>query len=155
MIKRIRALLSGDDLSATAAAPRESDDLQVAAAALLVEAALMDDRFEASERDKITELLKARFELSDADAETLLAAAREQVGRSSQLFGFTRVVADRFSPDERVELMEMLWQVAYADGRLDDYEANLLRRLAGLIHVSDRDSGEARKRALAHLGLEP
>ncbi len=156
MIKRIKALLSArDDRSATAAAPRARDDLQVAAAALMVEAALMDDRFEASERDKITELLKARFELSDSDAEALLATARAQVGRSSQLFGFTRVVADRFSHDERVELMEMLWQVAYADGRLDDFEANLMRRLAGLIHVSDRDSGEARKRALAHLGLEP
>jgi len=156
MINRLKALLSGgDSRSATAAAPRESDDLQVAVAALLVEAALMDDRFEASERDKIAELLKARFELSDADAEALLATAREQVGQSSQLFGFTRVVADRFSPDERVELVEMLWQVAYADGHLDDYEANLLRRLAGLIHVSDRESGEARKRALAHLGLTP
>ena len=156
MFKQIKALLSGgDNLSAPAGTPRASDDLQVAVAALMVEAALMDDRFEASERDKIAELLKARFELSDADAETLLATAREQVGRSSQLFGFTRVVADRFSHDERVELMEMLWQVAYADGRLDDYEANLMRRLAGLIHVTDRDSGEARKRALAHLGLEP
>lgn len=156
MIKRIKALLSGGDgWQAAAAAPRQSDDLQVAAAALMVEAALMDDRFEASERDKIAELLKARFELGDADAEALLATASEQVGQSSQLFGFTRVVADRFSHDERVELMEMLWQVAYADGRLDDYEANLMRRLAGLIHVSDRDSGEARKRALAQLGLEP
>ncbi len=156
MIKRIKALLlAGDDGSAAAAAPGEGDDLQVAAAALMVEAALMDDRFEASERDKIAELLKARFELGEADAETLLATARERVGRSSQLFGFTRVVADRFSHDERVELMEMLWQVAYADGVLDDYEANLMRRLGGLIHVSDRDSGEARKRALAHLGLEP
>jgi uncharacterized tellurite resistance protein B-like protein len=48
----------------------------------------------------------------------------------------------------------MLWQVVYADGRLDDYEANLMRRISGLIHVPDRDSGEARKRALARLGLE-
>jgi uncharacterized tellurite resistance protein B-like protein len=156
MFKRIKQLLAGGDAwPGAAVAPRAGDELQVAAAALLVEAALMDDRFEASERAKITELLRARFGLGAADAEALLEAAREQVGRSSQLFGFTRVVADRFAHDERVELMEMLWQVAYADGRLDDYEANLMRRLAGLIHVSDRDSGEARKRAIAHLGLEP
>ena len=63
------------------------------------------------------------------------------------------MVTDRFSFEERVELMEMLWQVAYADGELDDFEANLLRRVAGLIHVSDRDSGAARKRAMARLGL--
>ena len=57
-----------------------------------------------------------------------------------------------FSPAERIDLMEMLWEVVYADGRLDEYEANLLRRIAGLIHVGDGDSGAARKRVLARLG---
>ena len=47
----------------------------------------------------------------------------------------------------------MLWEVAYADGALHDYESNLMRRLAGLLHVSDRDSGEARKRAIERLGI--
>ena len=112
------------------------------------------DRFEAAEEAKIVELLMARFELDDGAAESLIETARERVDHSTQLFGFTRVVNDRFSQDERIELMEMLWQVAYADGRLDDYEASLMRRLAGLIHVSDRENGEARKKALAHLGLE-
>jgi uncharacterized tellurite resistance protein B-like protein len=50
-------------------------------------------------------------------------------------------------------VIEMLWEVAYADGRLHDYEASLLRRVTGLLYVSDRDSGEARKRVLARLGL--
>ena len=152
MIKRIKALLldQGERTAATGGA----DDLQVAAAALMVEAALMDDRFEASERATITRLLKGRFELSDTETQTLLDTARARVDKASQLFGFTRVVNDRFTREERIELMEMLWQVAYADGRLDDYEANLMRRISGLIHVSDRESGQARKRALAGLGLE-
>jgi len=50
-------------------------------------------------------------------------------------------------------VIEMLWEVAYADGQLHDYEANLLRRITGLLYVSDRESGEARKRVLARLGL--
>jgi len=50
-------------------------------------------------------------------------------------------------------MMEMLWEVAYADGRLHEYEASLARQVAGLIHVSDRDNGAARKRVLARLGL--
>ena len=155
MIKRIKALLlaQGDESRAVGAL-RDKDELQVAAAALMVESALMDDRFEAAEEAKIVELLMARFELDDGAAESLIETARERVDHSTQLFGFTRVVNDRFSQDERIELMEMLWQVAYADGRLDDYEASLMRRLAGLIHVSDRENGEARKKALAHLGLE-
>ena len=86
------------------------------------------------------------------EAEDLLERAHGRIADSSQLFGFTRVVNRGFSAEERIELMEMLWQVVYADGRLDDYEANLMRRLAGLVHVSDRDSGEARKRALERLG---
>lgn len=155
MIKRIKALLSNSDAwPVSAGVSHDRDELQVAAAALMVEAALMDERFEPSERDQITRLLKARFALTDAEAGTLMETAHSHVGESTQLFGFTRVVADRCSHDERVELMQMLWQVAYADGVLDDYEANLMRRLAGLIHVSDRDSGAARKRAMAQLGLE-
>jgi uncharacterized tellurite resistance protein B-like protein len=153
MIKRIKALLL-DKGEVAAAAVSGADDLQVAAAALMVEAALMDDHFDPSERATVMRLLMARFDLSEAEAQTLLETARAQVDKASQLFGFTRVVNDRFTSEQRIELMEMLWQVAYADGRLDDYEANLMRRISGLIHVSDRESGQARKRALSSLGLE-
>ena len=62
------------------------------------------------------------------------------------------MIKDRFPHEERLELMEMLWEVAYADGVLHDFEASLMRRISGLIYVSDRDSGAARKRALARLG---
>ena len=73
------------------------------------------------------------------------------VAESNQLYGFTRVLKDRLSYQERVEFVEMLWQVSYADGELHDYEANLMRRIAGLLFVEDRDSGGARKRALDKL----
>ena len=153
MINRIKSFLSG--AAAPDAGPGHSfADLQVAAAALLVEAASMDADFDDGERRKILDLVRARFELSEAEAESLLELAGDKVASSSQLYGFTRVVKDNFDHDERIELMEMLWQVAYADGRLDDYEASLMRRLAGLIHVSDRENGEARKKALAQLGIE-
>ena len=151
MIERIKALLRGRGGTVPDSAAAGDDQRQLAVAALLVEAALMDDHFEEPERAKILELLQARFELDDTATEALVATARERVAESAQLFGFTRAVTDRFSAEERIELMEMLWQVAYADGRLDDFEASLMRRVAGLIHVSDRASGEARKRALAKL----
>ena len=130
------------------------DEVQLAAVALLIEAALMDEQFEDGERAKIAELIKARFELDDGEAARLIDVAQDEVRGSNQLFRYTRVVNQRFDQEERIELMEMLWQVAYADGALHDYEANLMRRLAGLIHITDRDSGAARKRALASLGLE-
>jgi uncharacterized tellurite resistance protein B-like protein len=152
MIHRIKALLLGSGHKQVAQALGGEDERRMAVAALLVEAALMDDCFEAGERAKITELLKARYDLNDAETESLMETAGKRVADSAQLFGFTRVVNEGFAQEERVDLMEMLWQVVYADGRLDDYEANLMRRISGLIHVSDRDSGEARKRALARLG---
>ena len=77
-------------------------------------------------------------------------AVTEQ-SEANQLLGFTRTIKDRYSLEERIELIEMIWEVVYADGELHDYEANLLRRLGGLLYVSDRERGDARKRVLARL----
>jgi uncharacterized tellurite resistance protein B-like protein len=127
------------------------EELRIAAAALMVEAAQLDDNFDAQERDKIRELVAERFELGAEESDSLIEAAEARVAESSQLHGFTRVIKAKFSLEERIDLMEMLWEVVYADGELHHYEANLMRRLAGLLHVSDRDVGAARKRAQARL----
>jgi uncharacterized tellurite resistance protein B-like protein len=155
MINRIKTLLSGSAGPARDAEPGHSfADLQVAAAALLVEAAEMDANFDAAERTKILEFVRARFELTEAEAQSLLELAGDEVANATQLYSFTRVVKDNFDHDERVELMEMLWEVVYADGALHDLEASLMRRIAGLIYVPDRESGAARKRAMSRLGLD-
>lgn len=155
MIGRIKAFFDKVDGAPGADGPRDRvGDLQVAAAALLVEAAMMDSNFQEEEHSRIRELARSRFDLSEAEAENLVELARDKVARANDLHGFTRVVKERFTHDERVELMEMLWQVGYADGELHDLEASLMRRVAGLLFVSDRESGEARKRAIEKLGLE-
>lgn len=155
MLQRIKDLLSGFgvDLAADVSADGSAgtDELGLAAAALMIEAAQMDESFEAAERTQIHALLKGRFALDGPQAEQLMADAEALLDQSNQLYGFTRIVKDRFSYQERVEFMEMLWQVSYADGELHDFEANLMRRIAGLLYVEDRDSGEARKRAIKHL----
>lgn len=130
------------------------DELHLAAAALLVEAACMDHDFGPEERETIERLLAERFEMPADEARKLVETAEREVAESVEVFSFVRTVKNRFSHEERVEMVEMLWQVVYADGELHDYEANLLRRLTALIHVSDQEGGAARKRALAKLGLE-
>ena len=135
-----------------AAPPRE--ELQLALAALLVEAAYSDDHFEPAERSVIARLLSCRFKLSQPEAQALLAAGEAEAGRAAELFRFTRVVNERLSPEQRVELVEMLWEVAYADGVLDQYEDSLLRRVGGLIYVTDRERGMARQRVLKRRGLD-
>jgi uncharacterized tellurite resistance protein B-like protein len=130
-----------------------ADDLQLAVAALLVEAARMDDRFEPSERAAIETVLARRFSLTAEDTTRLLAAAERAADASSQLFRFTQLIVERLSPEERIGLVEMLWEVVYADGVLDPDEDALLRRVAGLIYVPDQDRGAARKRVLRRLGV--
>ncbi len=131
----------------------ELGELQLAAAALLVEAALMDEDYAEVERRRIAQLLARHFDLSSEAAAALLKAGERRLSKSVDLFGMVRVINDRYQPDERVDIIEMLWEVAYADGTLDDHESSLLRRIAGLLYVTDQQSGAARKRVLDRLGL--
>lgn len=127
------------------------DEQHLAAAALLVHAASVDDRFDDAERAKIAQLIETRLALSVEEAQALLAAAETAAGEAVQILSFTRAVKDRFSYDERIELIEMLWEVVYADGHVDEFESQLMRRIGGLIYVTDRDRGLARKRVTERL----
>jgi uncharacterized tellurite resistance protein B-like protein len=145
MLDEIKAWLEGGDKPK---APGNPDEVQLAAAALLVEAAHVDDDFDLRERAVIDRVLERRFKLSAAAARRLVVEAERVSERSTQIFRFTQVINDRFSLEQRVELMEMLWEVVYADGSIDALEDTLLRRLGGLIYVPDRERGAARQRVL-------
>jgi len=127
------------------------DDLRIAVAMLLIEAAHRDDTFSADERVVIARLLKEKFDLSDPECAELLATCEEMSRHAVQLHPYTRAVFERMAPSERIQLIEMLWEVAYADGVLDPEEDALIRRLGGLIYVTDRDRVLARHRVLARL----
>ena len=151
MIDRLFVWLKegGQDLS------RGQDELQLAVAALLLEAAVVvDGRFDEAERNAVQRILEQRFGLSADAAQNLLAAAKDRVEGSAQLFRFTSTINERLARERRVEVIEMLWQVAYTDGVLDPLEDSLLRRVAGLIDVSDRDRGDAKLRVMRQLGLD-
>jgi uncharacterized tellurite resistance protein B-like protein len=147
VLSRIRKLLSAPE---TAAVSRR-DDLQIAVAVLLVEAARMDDAFDEHERAAIGHLLEHKFDLSAEETRELLVLAEKTAERSHQLHPFTRLAVERMEPKRRIRLIEMLWEVAYADGKLDPDEDVLLRRVAGLIYVSDEDRVAARQRVLKRL----
>jgi len=140
----------GGDRSARA----EGDELRLAAAALLVEAAEVDEGFTAQERVAIRRLLEARFGLSREAAQKLLQEGQRAAERSVQLFRFTQILNERASPEERLRLIEMLWEVVLVDGELDPLEDTLLRRIGGLIDVPDRERGAARQRVMGRLGLD-
>ena len=122
--------------------------VQRSAAALMVLAAELDGQFGYQERETVLGILGSKFDLPRADAERLVAEAGEMVAASTDLFSLTRDISAEVAFENRGEIVEMLWEVAYADGTLHDYEANLVRRVAGLLHVSDHESGAARRRVL-------
>jgi uncharacterized tellurite resistance protein B-like protein len=131
--------------------PVRKPDLRLSVAVLLLEAARQDDRFDAKERAVIAHLLTRKFDLGPEECDQLMAAGEARAAQMVQLHGHIRDVFEEMSPDERVHLVEMLWEVAYADGVLDPEEDLLIRRVAGLIYITDRDRVLARQRVAARM----
>lgn len=130
------------------------DEKHLATVALLIEAAMQDGEIGDAEQAAIESLAGRHFALAVDEVSQLFELARARQEGSIQLFGFTHQINQSFAPEERIEVVEMLWEVVYSDGVLHDYEANLMRRIGGLIYVSDTDRGNARKRVMARLGIE-
>lgn len=127
------------------------DDLPLAVAALLVELARMDDKVNAGERRTIEQVIARAFSLDPNSVPSLVDRADQEMQRSAQYFPFTQQICRHASAEMRVQIIEMLWTVAYSDGALNPDEDALIRQIAGLIQVSDWDRGAARKRALEKL----
>jgi uncharacterized tellurite resistance protein B-like protein len=127
------------------------DDLRHAVAVLLVEAAHMDDQFAPNERAAIERLITEKFELSKDDAEKLLSLSESTVARAAQLHPYTRTCFTQMDHDQRLHIIEMLWEVVYTDGVLDPEEDLLVQRIAGLIDVADRERIHAHQRVLSRL----
>lgn len=146
MIERLKILFGARP---DPAEPRPGDDVSRALAALMFMAAMMDDRIDDAERRAIDGMIRDRFGL-DADAAAALMTEAEETARDSTHFQrFTAQLKAAYDDEGRREVMEMLWRVICADGEVHDREANLMRRIAGLLYVTDRDSGLARQRALS------
>jgi len=132
-----------------AAPPPRQPNPRLSVAVLMVEAALQDELFCQRERAMIQSLLIRRFDLTADEFSQLMAAAEEQNKQMVQLHGHTSDISDTMAMAERVELIGMLWDIAYADDTLHPDEDLLIRRIAGLISVGDRDRVVARNRAQA------
>ena len=129
--------------------PQREPNPRLAAAVLMVEAALQDEHFCERERAMIQSLLIRRFGLTEEEFVQLMSTAEEQNKRMVQLLGYTSDISDTMEMAQRVELIGMLWDVAYADDTLHPDEDLLIRRIAGLVSVGDRDRVVARNRAQA------
>ena len=124
------------------------EDLNLACAALLCEAASMDGSYDAEEKKVITKLIGKQFDLNNEEALNIVNEGKKLSEESSQIYGFTRVIKQSWDLEKRIKILEMLWEVAYADGFLDPTEDMLIRRVAGLIHVEDKHRMQAKNNIL-------
>lgn len=134
------------------AAPTACPDpkrILVATCALLLEIAAIDGEFSAEEQDVILSILRKDHHLGDEEAASLLQTARDQRDKSIDLWRFTSLINQNYSEEEKVRVIETVWKVIYADGRLDGHEDHLVHGMAGLLRLSHAQLIEAKLRAKA------
>jgi uncharacterized tellurite resistance protein B-like protein len=113
--------------------------LRLATAALLFEVASADYALDPAEQGLIKRLVEQRFALGEEETSELLSLAEEASREAPGLHGFTVLINEHWSMAERTRLVEQMWEVVYADGRLDDHEQHLMRKVQRLLHVPYRD----------------
>ena len=121
--------------------------LHIAAAALFVEMSLQDEHFHKEEEKTIKLHLINQLGLAEAEANNLFSLALEEKHQATDYHQFTRLIAEHYSQNQKVQLIESLWEVAYADNRLDKYEEHMVRKISDLIYVSHKDFIQAKHRA--------
>ena len=125
------------------------DDYRVAAAALLVHVADIDGDMAAPERLRIKTLISERFGLDAAASARLMATAERADRESIDLFHFTSVLKRVLDDAGRRKVIEMMWEIAYTDGKVDEFEENIVWRVAELLGISSRDRISLRQEVAA------
>jgi len=121
---------------------------QLATAALLFEVARADNQVQSTEEAAVAAAINKAFALPPAETESLLALARTEAEEATSLYEFTRLINDHFSAPQKSHVVELLWRVALADGDLDKYEEHLIRKVADLLYVPNRQLIQTKLRVL-------
>ena len=126
-------------------------DIRIATCALLLEMAHIDGEFSDEERERITSVLRKEYQLSDEYITALIKAAREELEGSVDLWQFASLINQSYSMEEKTRIIEMVWKIAYTDGKLDKHEDYLVRKLAKLLRLTHSQLIEAKLRTTRSL----
>ena len=149
MLQSLRSIFSKESIQNKES---ESDDIDILAG-LLIEAANTDGNISQDEVNKISLSLINIFKENPEDVKAALSKALDDKDNSRSLFYYTSKLNKSFSDEKKILLIEVLWEVVLSDNEIHDFESNLLRRLAGLLYVSDIECGNAKKRAKDKLNI--
>jgi uncharacterized tellurite resistance protein B-like protein len=129
-------------------------DIRIATLALLLEMSQIDGHFSETERDSIVAILKKDYDVSDEEAEALITSAKGELKGSLDLWQFTSLINQNYTPEEKTEIIEMVWRIAYTDGKLDMHEDFLVHKLADLLHLTHTNLIDAKIRVRKAMGID-
>ncbi len=159
MLRTLKDLF--DNLSASLAAPADGQSrpeqehtLQLATAVLLVEVMRAEPTMADSERDAVLHALRGKFALSEDELQRLLELAHDTARSAYDYQRFTGQMNEHFTQEQKVRVVEAMWQVAYADAHLDAHENHVISKVAGLLHVTHGEyiAAKIRAKEAAQLG---
>ena len=117
-----------------------SNDKSILIIALLVHAAKIDENYTEIEKKIIKKTIIQLNQISSDEAEEILKLAEKKEEESNQIVEFTREIK-QYPMEFRLKIIEIIWKIVYSDGTSDNYESNLIRRICGLLYISDKDNG--------------
>ena len=142
MLDKFRTLLSDKK----EAQKEEFNASQLAVASLMVTTALHDGEFNEIEKDEMLKLLGNFYNLNNDKLNKLFEASYELVDNANDIQQFTSKINSYLTDEEKIMIIEMIWKIVIADGRIDDYENALVRKISGLIYIDDFKVGEIKKK---------
>jgi uncharacterized tellurite resistance protein B-like protein len=148
MLRKIRLFFESEmNVKETDSSGEKQKAIQLATAALLIELINADTEIDGLEWESLKDTLQQTFALDDSSLQELIPLAQASVKDSTDLYQFTQLINKHYEYSDKVSLLECMWRVAHADGRIDKFEEHLIRQIAGLIHVAHSDFIRAKQKS--------
>ena len=137
MLKTIKELFAST--TNEEAKPLADHEKHLACAALLIEVAVIDQKFDQNEFEAMQKILVEHFNIEEKECKELIDSAQQESSNASSTYQFTQLVNQHCSIEDKFSLLKGMWCIAYADNDLDKYEEYIIRKVSGLIHMSHND----------------
>ena len=147
MLESIRAFFQKSMVPDSSRGLERSPDIRLAACALLLELAHADEEFTSDERSHMQAAIERHFGLKPAEADALIELAEQERAEAVDLWQFTRLINENYSPGQKMVLAEVMWGLVYADGSLRDREELLIRKITDLLNLKPGYLDDVRRRA--------
>jgi uncharacterized tellurite resistance protein B-like protein len=146
MIDLIKKIIGSRD----AASEKQSavGDINLATCALLLELANVDGKFNEQEKNNITDIFKTRYNLSESEVDKLIISSEAELEKSIDLWQFTNLINQNYTLEEKLKVIETIWEVALSDGKLEQHEDYLVHKVAALLRLSHKQLIDAKLKVL-------